>query len=296
MIAIKPITIDASAIALTSAQDAPAWSASVSYALGAQVSYQDGTYQSAAGGNLGNTPDASPTWWVRTGPRNTMAMFDASPSTATVGQPGQTLSVRIIPGRRISAIGLLAVDCASVRVRSFDGDQSVFDATRVMVSSDGTYYGWAFDELRSSSDALWTGMPASPLGKIQLDFVPRGGHAPRCGLCVLGRQVDVGAATWGFGQGVELRASGYIDANGNPVRIDRGWRKTINGTLEIPRDQYNRVADFLAQSVGIPMLWALDQNQLDYRSAVLFGDYERSVITLRDAAVNTVSIDINGYY
>jgi len=61
MIAIKPITIDASAIALTSAQDAPAWSASVSYALGAQVSYQDGTYQSAADGNLGNTPDASPT-------------------------------------------------------------------------------------------------------------------------------------------------------------------------------------------------------------------------------------------
>jgi len=63
MIAIKPITIDASAIALTSAQDAPAWGSSVSYALGAQVSYQDSTYQSAAAGNLGNTPDASPTWW-----------------------------------------------------------------------------------------------------------------------------------------------------------------------------------------------------------------------------------------
>lgn len=296
MIAVEPVPIATSNIISTTTVDAPNWSATATYAKDAKVCYLDTTYQSVADSNTGNSPDSSPTWWVSIGPRNTIAMFDSSPSSATVGTPGQTLSVKFSPGQRVTTIGFLALNCLSIRLRVFDGATVLLDETKTTVTSNGTYYSWAFENLRSSTEALWMTAPSSVNEAIQIDLAPIGTTAPSCGLCVVGKSFYLGAATWGFNQSVELRASSYLDSNGNPVRIDRGWRKTISGTLEIPKTSFNRVSEFLGQMVGKPMLWALDEAQQDYRSTTLFGDYEKSVLTITDYATTTVSIDINGYY
>ena len=77
-------TIDVSYAKLTSSNVAETeygnYAAGTAYALGDRVIVPatHDVWESLANANTGNTPATSPTWWVRVGPTNRMAMFDTS--------------------------------------------------------------------------------------------------------------------------------------------------------------------------------------------------------------------------
>lgn len=296
MIAVPPIQITASQIISSTAIDPVTWSANGIYANESLVSHHGICFKSLEPGNTGKVPSEAPLSWQSMGTVNSLAMFDTSPASATSVVGGGPLTIKVFPGSRVTSIGLLGLKGSSVRLQvEVASGETIVDETRALVTTKGTYFSWCFDELVQQSELVWTSLKSSatPTITITINSV---GNVASCGLCVLGRQVDVGVAQYGFNQGIELRGTSYLDSASNPVRLDRGHRKTISGTLEIPRSAYNRTQDFFAQNVGVPMLWVLAPSLQDYRAATLFGDYEKTVMSINDFETSTTSIDINGYY
>ena len=275
MLAIDPITLDYTSLDYSSAVDDPAWLIGTTYALDAVVSVDALRYKSLIAGNVGYAPATSPLQWLLLGPTNKMAMFDTSPTSVTRVTSGN-LQVRFTPASRVTAVGLLLVIGSRTTLRIYEskaafdaGAAWLYDVPQSMATSDGTYF--------------------------VLTIEPAGGVA-ECGLCAFGRQYDLGTAEYGFAQSAELRGRSYFDSAGNPVRLDRGYRKNISGTLVVPKANYNRVQNFLQERIGVPMLWILSPTLADYRSAIMFGDYERTNLVIDNSVSNSLDVEINGYY
>lgn len=313
MIVTKPIPIPRSKIISTTAVDEPVWSAVTTYPMGAVVLVSDTAYTSLVADNLGHPPESSPLHWEPAGPANSLRMFDTSPATYTtgpvVGGVPQPLVVELLPGARISALGLLRVVGSRVQVDVYAGLAGPLIESRqqTLATTLGTPYSWCFDPLTQVPDAVFWDLGSSNTPRLVITVDPVAGEPAQIGLCATGRQVAIGRAEYGFARGSELRGRSYLDAAGNPVRLDRGHRKTISGTLivnnrpgassAIPIEAtYDRVQTFLDQNIGVPMLWALDKQLGDHKSALLFGDYERTNMVIDNYATSSLSIDINGYY
>ena len=315
MIAIRPAQITRSKLVSSTAVDQPAYNAATTYSLNAEVVFGDLLYQSLTADNIGHQPDISPLYWRLLGVPNSMAMFDSSPATMTVGPVDGAgnplpLVVSVAPGLRCSAAGLLRVvgGLVTVRVYKSQGGELLHEAQRNLNTTRGTYYSWVFEPTLQTPDVLFWDLSSNNTPYVTMTIDPVSGERVQVGLCVFGRQVPLGVAEYGFAQGTELRGRSYLDSNNNPVRIDRGYRKTITGTVVVNNDpyaqgtgvpmeaSYNRVQSFLESNIGIPMLWALDKNLDDHRSAILYGDYERTTMTIEDKTTSKLSIEINGYF
>ena len=315
MIAIRPAQITRANLISSSAVDQPNYSAATTYTQGAEVVFNDLLYQSLAPENFGHQPDTEPLFWRLIGAPNSMSMFDSSPTTMTIGPVDGAgnplpLTVAVAPGLRCSAVGLLRVvgGVVTVRVYKSQGGELLHETSRNLNTTRGTYYSWVFEPTLQTPDVLFWDLSSNNSPYVTMTIEPVSGQRVQVGLCVFGRQVPVGIAEYGFVQATELRGRSYLDSNGNPVRIDRGYRKTISGTLIVNNDpyarwtgvpmeaSYNRVQSFLESSIGMPMLWALSKDMDDYRSAILYGDYERTTLTIDNHSTSSLSIDINGYY
>lgn len=313
MIATKPIPITRAKLISTTAVDEPLWSATTTYGLGATARVVDTAWQSLAADNVGHPPETSPLWWDTAGPANALAMFDDSPATYTEGPmlngAPQPLVVHIQPQARISALGLLNMVGSLVQLQIYASQAGplIEQHQQVLATSLGTYHSWTFDPLQQVPDALFFDLGSSNAPHVVITLHPVGAMPARIGLCAMGRQTAVGVAEYGFARGSELRGKGYLDKNDNPVRLDRGHKKTSSGTLVvnnrpnassgIPIEAtYDRVQTFLDQNIGVPMLWALNKSLGDHKSAVLFGDYERTNMVINDYPTSRLSIDINGRF
>lgn len=105
---IKPKAYAPSMLASTTAVETyAAWSSATTYALNAIVDYGTSLYQSLQASNLNKQPDTNPTWWLRIGPDNTHAMFDAQVSTATTATNVLTVAVNVGAINSVAAVGLV---------------------------------------------------------------------------------------------------------------------------------------------------------------------------------------------
>lgn len=64
---------------------APAWSSVRTYAIGEQVTYQGMRFEAAAGSNLNNPPDLSPSWWRYTEPTDDLTYRWGLPPNTNAG-------------------------------------------------------------------------------------------------------------------------------------------------------------------------------------------------------------------
>lgn len=313
MIVTKPTPIPRSKIVSTTAVDEPLWSAATTYPLGAVVQVADTVYTSLSADNLNHPPATNPLHWEMGGPANQLGMFDSSPTTYTSGPlvagTPQPLVVALLPGARISSLGLLRLVGSNVQVDVYTGQGGALIESRqqTLATSLGTYHSWCFDSLAQVPDVVFWDLGSTNAPYVVITLQPVGAEPAQIGLCAIGRQISIGRAEYGFARGSELRGRSYLDKAGNPVRLDRGHRKTTSGTLivnnradsatSIPIEAtYDRVQTFLDQNIGVPMLWALDKQLGDHKSALLFGDYERTNMVIDNYATSSLSIDINGYY
>lgn len=315
MIAIRPSQITRTNLVSSTAVDQPNYNAASAYPLNAEVVFDELLYQSLVADNIGHQPDTSPLYWRLLGATNKMAMFDNSPATMTVGPVDGAgnplpLTAAVAPGLRCSAVGLLRVvgGMVTVRVYKSHGGELLHEASRNLNTTRGTYYSWVFEPTLQTPDVLFWDLSSNNAPYVTMTIEPVSGQRVQVGLCVFGRQVPVGVAEYGFSQSTELRGRSYLDSNNNPVRIDRGFRKTITGTVVVNNDpyaqgtgvpmeaSYNRVQSFLESNIGIPMLWALDKNLDDHRSAIIYGDYERTTLSIDNKTTSKLSIEINGYF
>lgn len=290
MIVIPPIDCTAGALSATNAVDLAAYVAATIYAADATCSYAKRNWISVQAGNSGHTPGLDPLWWVDTGPINSLAMFDTSVQTATTRTGGLSWTLSV---GRFTAIGLMGLAGQSVTVTVLDGATVIFSETRTLASSAGSYYSFCLDTFFQTGETAFYGLPSTTLATVTISI--SGAGTTSCGLCVIGKQVFIGDAQYGFSVPLEDRGRHYLDALGNPVNVERGYSKGVSGTIVTNRQNFNRLSSFFADHMGEPMLWVATPDQSDLISSTVFGRYVRAVPVISNYNSITAALEIAGY-
>lgn len=296
MIAIPPIDCAAPGVlTANNAVDAAAWAAGTTYAASVTVNHNKRNWLSLQAANLGKTPGAEPTFWQDDGPINSLAMFDTSVSTATA-RTGH-LVFTLAPGRRYSAIGFMGLIGNSIKVEIVEAGSTIFSETRTLAATDGSYYSFCFEGLQQTDEATFTGLPGVATSSVSVTIYGVGPStgATACGLCVVGKQFEVGTAEYGVSLPIEDRGRHYLDALGNPVNLERGHSKGLSGTVVVERVNANRLNAWLAAQVGLPCLWVAAPGQKDLASFTVFGRYVRGVPVISNFSQITLAFEIAGY-
>lgn len=297
MIVIPPIDCTApGALTATNAVDAAAWSAGTAYAADAVISYAKRNWISVQAANIGKTPDSEPLWWADAGPINSLAMFDTSVSTATA-RTGH-LVFTLAPGRRYSAIGFMGLIGNSIKVEIVEAGNVIFSETRTLAATDGSYYSFCFEGLQQTGEATFIGLPGPSTSLVTVTIY---GASPTtgttaCGLCVIGKQFDAGVAQMGAGARFANRGRNYLDAKKNPVNLERGFSKSLFGTLVTPTVNANRLNAWLGTNIGVACLWVAAPGIKDLSSFVSFGIYEQVTVVIADVVNVTTAFEIAGNY
>lgn len=292
MLVIPPIEITPAKLTATNAADAAAWAGGTTYALSAVVSRNYRNWISLQAGNVGKTPESEPLWWKDDGPVNSMAMFDTSVSTATSTTGGLTFT--LAPGR-ITAIGFMGLVGQGLNLTITDGagGPTIQTETITLAQSDGTYYSFCFEDFAQTREVAFYGLLSTPNARITVTISGAGTTA--CGLCVIGKQFEVGLAEYGFSLPIEDRGRHYLDNLDNPVNLERGYSKSAQGTIVTDRANFNRLVAFFADYIGVPCLWVAAPDQRDLVSATLFGRFVRAVPVIANYSQITASLEIAGY-
>lgn len=292
MIVVPPIAITTALLAATNAVDAAAWAVGTTYAADAVVSRNGRNWKSLQASNIGKTPETEVLWWVDVGPSNQMAAFDNSVSTATTRTGGLSFTVKCGRVTAVAFMGLLG-NGITITVRDGLGGPVVYTETRNLACSDGTFYGWCFEAFQQTREAAFYGLPGTTNAYLTVEVA--GSGATAVGLCVLGKQFDIGIAESGFGMPLEDRGRHYLDTLDNPVSVERGYSKSMSGTIVTERANFNRLMAFLSDYIGVPCLWVAAPGRGDLVAATAFGRFVRAVPVIANAQMITASLEISGY-
>jgi hypothetical protein len=292
MIAVPRFDLLAAGVLVsTNATNAAAYNAATTYALDATCAYAGRTWRSLQAGNVGHTPDTEPLWWLDAGPLNTEAMFDTSAQTTTETTGGLTVTLNVGRATVVSLMGMVG-QAVTLTVRDGLAGPVIYTDTKTLRVSDGTYYSWCFEDFLQQPDATWTGLLGSIDGHITIEITGAGTTA--CGLCVVGKQIDIGQAEYGFSTPIEDRGRDYLDALGNPVSIERGHSKTASGTLVSTLVGYNRLMAFYAAHRGEICLFIAAPDMADLVAANIVGKIARVVPVIANPVQITTSLEISG--
>lgn len=295
MIAVPftPVTSTAVLVAIN-ATDEAAWSGATTYALSAVVSKNKRRWVSLQAGNLNHDPEELDSlWWTDDGPSNQWAMFDTSVQTATTRSGGLEFTLATGRATAVGLMGLSGANTATITVRDGLGGAVIYTNTKTLATSGGSYYGFCFEPLQQLQEAVWYSLLGSINSHITITLAGPGTVA--CGLCVFGRQIDVGNAEYGFSVATEDRGRQYLDRLGNPVTIERGYSKGASGTVHSSRAEYNRLMAFIAANINTPCLWVAAPDQADLVAATVFGRFTRAVPAISEPNRITAAWEIAGY-
>ena len=245
------------------------YAAGTTYAAGDRVIVPatHDVWESLANANTGNTPASSPTWWVRVGPTNRMAMVDTSVSTQTTRAGG--IDVTVTPGETIDTLALLNINAASVRVRMTDPtDGVVHDHTRDMIAppSESEYFAWFFEPI-TRIDYLVATLPAYGSAAVRVELIDTGTAA--CGVMAMGlaRKIGEGALA-GARTSITDYSGKERDTWGQYQIVERGYSNRASISTLTKANMVDPVRKLLAARRARPTLCiASDQ----YSSLVLFG-------------------------
>lgn len=244
--------------------DYPAWAAGTTYALGARVikTATHRIYESAAAGNVGNDPAASPLW-IDIGPTKRWAMFDQALGTLTTRTGG--LSVTIAPGT-VNALALLDVSGVSVRVQATGYDRTVpVHAGAVSFLDMPTVSG-------------------------QIIVTVTGPGEVSVGTLVVGTLRPLGTTEESPTAGITDFSRKEVDEFGEVTIVERAWSKRMETRALIRTDAIDLVADRIAAVRARPSLW-IARKETD--ALTIYGFFKDFSIEVGEN-VSKVSLSVEG--
>ena len=258
---LRPIDVtDAMLTSNVLENDAPAWSASVTYAKGAAVISGHRVYESVAADNLGHDP-ATSTQWLDTGPTSRWAMFDAALGTATAGP-----SISVTIAAAVGAVALLDVIGAQVRVRAAGYDRTVAVGAGAVVLDD---------------------LPGG--GSVTVDVT--GSGQVSVGTMLVGSVVGLGLTAAAPTAGITDYSRKSVDDFGEVTIVERAWSKRMSTRASIRTDAVDLVANRIAGLRARPCLWLAD-DAVD--ALAVFGFFKEFSIEITSAPASTLSLSVEG--
>jgi hypothetical protein len=266
LIALQPVEIgDAQMVSSNVTEaDYPAWSAGVTYVVGARVIKvaTHRIYESAADDNLGNDPAASPLWFD-IGPTNRWAMFDQALGTAT--SRASSIVVVLAPGT-VDAVALIDVVASNVRVQA-----PGYDVTHGASSGSVNFF-----------DLPGTG------GDITVTIT--GSGTVSVGTLLIGTLAGLGLTGESATAGITDFSRKEVDDFGGATVVQRAWAKRMSARSLIRTEKIDIVANRVASLRATPALWIGDDGTQSLQIYGFFKDFSIEVGEI----VSVLSLSIEG--
>lgn len=274
--------------------DAPAWDAGTTYAVGAAVVRAHRVWESLVAGNVGNVPEETAgTAWLDLGATNRWAMFDEVVGTQTAADDAITVRLGAI-GIVRPAIALLNLEASHVRVRAFAGAETLYDQTFSLVDSTSitSWYAYFFEPYQRATTFTWAEAPLMGGGELELTISDAAGGTVKCGSCVVGQMREVGRAmNYGARVGIDDFSRKSRDAWGNYSVTEGRWSRRSEFEFWVDRAEVDLLVRELAAlraraAVYIGSDW--------YESALVYGFYKSFDVVISGPVMSLCSIQIEG--
>lgn len=270
--------------------DYASWAAGTTYARGDRVisTTTHRVYESARNSNLGKNPtvrtnrfnpESNPTgWWIDVSATNRWKVLDGR----LFDQARQASSMRwtFVTASGINAVGLFGLFADQVRCEVLNGATPISDTTINLAATDGPLRRAAFLGLGATTGRT-VRVTVSGSGDVY------------CGEIVLGQVRDLGAATYGTGEGFASYSRNETDDYGNPVVIRRLRGASAQIQAVCNASDKDRVLRVLAAQDARPAVYmAGDPNAPE--GIMVFGYSEAPFITLSGPTKAEYVIDVKG--
>lgn len=272
--------------------DHAAYAAGTTYALGDRVirTSTHRIYESLQAGNIGHTPESSPTWWLDVAPTNRWAMFDTVVGTSTT--LASPLTVVIHPGA-VNAIALLELVGTSVTVSmtSTSGGGSVYSQTLSLEASEvGDYYEYFFDPFIQRTSVVLTDLPPYADGIVTVSLT---GSTVSLGVLSVGLFTDLGGTQYGATAGITDYSLKTTDAFGNTTLTQRSYARRTSAKLWLDKGNVNRVHRKLADLRATPCVW-VGVEDAELEPLTVYGFYKDFQVEVAYTLVSLCSLEIEG--
>ena len=271
-----------------------AWSAGTTYAAAARVDYGSSYYQSIAGGNIGNQPDVSPTFWTRLGSDNKHAMFDEQVNTQTV--QASPLTVVLATGV-IDSIFFAGLEAVSIQVVVRDGlaGPIVYDQTQYL---DGSiifdwYQYFFFDPTFLRRQALFIGIPPFASSHVTVTVLNGSGDS-KVGVMVFGATAQLGTTEFGASSGIIDYSVKETDDFGNTTFLRRPFSKRMTARVWVDNANLNRTQRILYDVRSTPSVWIGTDDPIAEEALVMYGFYKDFSTDVAYAPTSFCSLEIEG--
>ena len=289
MIVIPPIPITSSVFASSTVAEPSAgevvWNATTSYAVGDVVirTTTHRKYECQIAGVDSIIPENAPARWLDIGPTNKWAMFDQNRNVQTVATT--TMTVEILPGKRINSVAVLGVQAASVTITMMVGATTVYGPITKNMNGrlTTTWSDYFFGEFEYVPSLLLTDLPPYAGAKIIIKLDNASGLDVRCSAVVIGSKIYMGKVQYSASSDSLNFSRIERDEFGNSLLIPRRTIPKTNQTLWVDKNNVNTLRAVREQLNAVPALWSgLDeQYDDDYFEAILiYGIYKQFEINL----------------
>jgi hypothetical protein len=289
--AIKPIKITPAMIQGWSESGTPYDASETGLVIGDERVYNHRVYKVIAIPADGVQPDIgvtnSPPEWELIGSTNEYAMFDGIMNSQT--EQSETIQVVITPGVPFGAVALKDVDATDINITVVDAaDGEIVNVDIDMVSDIGIndhYEWWYSPQVYDREAAVFDIIPYDTT-TVTITINNLGGTA-KCGICVLGEQIDLGQFVDDSGALGRSRNSVVDpDAWGGITPVKRAFNIDLNGTIVFEQGQFDPIFRFFSQVDATPVMWSIVYEL--YKTTLVYGYLAESPQPIS----NTPSADI----
>lgn len=251
---------------------------------------QSGVHTAKASNNVGKAaPDT--TYWNPKGYTNRYKMLDEFNNTQTTNP--DSILLTLAPGQVVQGVYCGNLEATEVVITMTDPIEGVvFTATESLVVADSgsSFFRWFFNALRRKTYFVSVQMPVYYSATVTIEIKNPGGVA-KCGMCVVGRLLDVGLSQVGLGTDIKDYSSTTFNFDGTSKSVLRGYSKRMNIDVDLDNQLIDSVQENLARLRGTSVVWV---GATMYGSAILFGKYSSFKNIIKGLTYSQMSLQIEG--
>lgn len=273
------------------------WSPLTSYTVGALVIRTEThrVYENLIAGINATPPELamleSPPRWLEISPTNKWGMFDKKVGTKTAGTGALTVVLR--PGRlqgvyldglrgAHAVIGMSAVPGGPVVLsRSF-----ILDG-RIITS----FYEWFYTDYAQKERLSVTDFPLHFNGDLTISITGAGSVA--CGMCQVGRVLEIGGTEFGAKWGMSDYSVKEKDRFGNLDVREGDYSDNVTLSVLVLKEDYDRVINQLKKLRAIACAW-IGTTTSGYENLSPFGYFKDAYVVAETPLTCKLAIEIEG--
>ncbi|HEY8606635.1 MAG TPA: hypothetical protein VIM12_05915 [Noviherbaspirillum sp.] len=289
---IRPVVIDSGKLVSSSVpeDEHQVWNSGTTYAAQARVIADHFIYESLQAGNLNKPPAASLLDWVRIGPTNQWAMFDAEISTQTAAD-GE-LTVVLKPGY-VNSLALFGVSGSNLAVEARDGaDGPVIYSHEQSLDGSfvGDWYQYFYEPIEQLDEVVLQGLPAYADAHLTLTI---SGLVAACGILIVGNVYEIGRTQRGASAGITDYSRKETSAAGTTTFVKRRYSKRMRASMVVGNALLNKLQRLLASLRATPCVW-IGTDAPGYQPLTVFGFYRDFSIDIAYSNHSLCNLEIEG--